>query len=352
MVKIKYYNIRGYIRARISYDGKREEKTFKTQKEASSWAIAREFEIEGKKNKTFEPEQIKIMPIADAIKHHVAMRLEKSGNRGGDKSAFKQFYDFIFERGRDYIHEIRPDDLEAYQSHRKSKVKASSVNREFAALGGFFSKCVKRGYIKQSPMLIIEKLAEEPVKKVTWTDNEIALVFSKLPKHLKNYIFFIYSTGCRPIEATNLQFEKIDLEKRTLTLTSFKGGRRIDRTLPISAQVVEMIEKIRNERRFAKQADFVFINTKNNKVTPITLSKKVRMIRRELGLRDAITPYKLRHTYISELIIDDIGLAKVQALAGHKRVQTTMGYFNMPESELRSVVTSLDEKRREKMRVI
>ncbi|MGZ3770039.1 MAG: tyrosine-type recombinase/integrase [Bdellovibrio sp.] len=356
VAKIYFYDNNDSTRVRIRFNGEKFEKTFKSKKDAEDWASAKKYELEQsfmrKRLGIVDPSISKIdrKKISDAILHHVEMRKKKmeKDDKMTDKVIFKRFYDFIFDQGRDFIDEITCEDMEAYQSELFKSMKASSVNRHFASLGGFFSKCIKRGFIKESPMRSIDPLQIEEVKKVTWTEKEIEQVFSLLPKHLKQYILFIYSTGCRPREATNLTFKEIYFSEGYLKLKSKKGGKLLERSYPIVGDIEQLLTQIKKERHFVKGEDFVFVNTRGNKTKPDILSEKVREIRRKLGLREAITPYKLRHTFITELIAKDIGLPKVQALAGHKRFQTTLGYVDMPEKELKSIVASLDERRRER----
>ncbi|KHD88824.1 MAG: hypothetical protein OM95_06810 [Bdellovibrio sp. ArHS] len=354
VAKVYFYQNNNSIRVRVRMGPEKFEKTFKTKSDAQDWAGIKKFQLEQaymrKSLGVSGVSSVDPKKISDAIKHHVEMRKKKTEgeDKGVDKAIFGRFYDFIFDQGRDYLHEITCEDMEAYQSELLESMKASSVNRHFASLGGFFNRCIKRGFLKESPMRSVEPLQVEEVKKVTWTEDEINMVFPLLPKHLKQYILFIYSTGCRPKEATNLKFKEVYFDEGYLKLKSKKGGKLLERSYPIVGDIEGLLKQIKKERPFSKGDDFVFLNTKGNKIVPDVLSEKVREIRRSLGLREALTPYKLRHTFITALVASDIGLPKVQALAGHRRYQTTLGYVDMPEKELKGIVASLDEKRRER----
>lgn len=356
MVNIKYYDNNGSVIVRVSYQGKVQRKTFKTKAKAQAFAntVAAEYERMNAKEVLGLPFHagpvsgaIEKKKISEAIRHHVSQRGMKTDleNLSTDKSYFKRFYDFMFNIGKDYVHEITLADLEALQvSLVKEGQKGSSVNRFFASIKGFLNRCVDWNYIHESPG---KKLKPLPVKKpemITWTQEEVDAVMNQLPPWAKNYFHFLYSTGCRPKEASNLKYADVDFKNALVKLASAKGGAIRERKVPVSQDLLTLIESTK-KNRIVQGASFVFINTKGNRVHPEVFSNEIKEVRRKLGLNDKLIPYGLRHTMCSTMADSNVGLAKIQAIAGHVRAETTMRYIHLKDDSLRDVINLVERKR-------
>lgn len=56
---------------------------------------------------------------------------------------------------------------------------------------------------------------------------------------------------------------------------------------------------------------------------------------RRLGIRRPhLTPYSLRHSFITRLLEEDVNLFKVQKIVGHRRLSTTAQYTHMTTKDL------------------
>ena len=56
-----------------------------------------------------------------------------------------------------------------------------------------------------------------------------------------------------------------------------------------------------------------------------------------------ITPYILRHTYITSLLLAGVDIKTVQYLAGHERAKITLDIYNRPEEILEKVNAAFGE---------
>lgn len=65
------------------------------------------------------------------------------------------------------------------------------------------------------------------------------------------------------------------------------------------------------------------------------------IMKKDLNLDAAITIHTLRHTFCSNLIQKGVGLPVIQALANHKKIQTTMRYLHLSNKQLEDAVSVL-----------
>lgn len=361
MVKVKYYSNNGSVSVSISYNGKRERITRKTKAELAPIVKARVNELNATAAKAVlglplavesVPGSIQKVKISEAIRHHVEQRSMKTDaeNLSTDRHYFQKFYEFMFHRGKDHVHEITLADLEALQSAIvKEGQKASSVNRMFASIKGFLKRCEDWGYVHVSPGAKLKKLPEQKTETVTWTQGEVDSVLEKLPTWAKHFFIFMYNTGCRPKEASKVKFSDVDFQRKLVKLRTAKGGSIRERKVPVGDELLEMVDGIRRDRKVKSirhNDDPVFLNSHGNPVHPEVFAEQVRIARRKLKLSDKLIPYGLRHTMCSTLADQNVGLPKIQAIAGHVRTETTMRYIHLKEESLRDVIDLVERSRK------
>lgn len=350
MVKVKIYKNKDSFEARVSSkDYGVIRKVFKGRSEAEEFGNFQRNLIEERmaRKKIGLSEKAYIeTPLAEAIQNHVLVYLDTKTNGKStphNKILFDKFYQFFYSKHIRFCHEITLDDLEELQINLRKGLSASSVNRYFASYGGFFSRCLKKRFIASNPMDFIEKLEEASTKRLIWTSEEIKAVDGALKGWHLDFFRFLYLTGCRPIEAANLTVNDICFKSSTVKFTTRKGNRLNERYFPLTKETSSILKK-----NIRPDGGFIFLNELNKQVRPINFSAVLRRTCAKLGMRKGLVPYGLRHLFLTELVEHDVNTMKVQALAGHKRVQTTQNYVNVSDEVKQQVVTDLLEFRKNK----
>ncbi|NJM55365.1 MAG: tyrosine-type recombinase/integrase [Verrucomicrobiae bacterium] len=168
----------------------------------------------------------------------------------------------------------------------------------------------------------------------------------------------IYCAGLRLSECLSLTVHDILGDAQKLMVRGGKGGR--DRMVPIAG---EMLADLRDYWRFHRHPVLLFPNVGRGACTgpdarqklaarmhsacsPMPLSSLQRLLvvaRKELGIPDA-TPHSLRHSFATHLIEAGASVHAVQALLGHRQINTTMVYLHVThrsEQDSRALIEAL-----------
>lgn len=228
----------------------------------------------------------------------------------------------------------------------------NSVVKEIDIVRNVLNYSVVKGYITKNPMDLI-CLKKVPAKKFeVYTPVEIdKLILAARPKWLGDMILLSYRTGMRRGEIYGLQWGDIDFEQKSLhvsrSVTSYEPlnktvkapkTRTSNRIIMLDNNSVDMLLK----RKSIKKSDtWVFPNQYGELMSPWYNVKYFRESckRAEIPIRRF---HDLRHTHITELVVEGVPVPIIQNRAGHSNIQTTMRYVHVMPTMQQVVVDILN----------
>jgi integrase/recombinase XerC len=149
----------------------------------------------------------------------------------------------------------------------------------------------------------------------------------------------LYGGGLRVSEATGLALADLQFDQGFAVVRG-KGGK--ERLAPLGSHAAQAIEAYLPERaalleRLMSGAEALFLNKNGTRLD-------VRSVRRILnrraalgGLRKAVTPHTLRHSFATHLLNRGADLRAVQELLGHENLTTTQIYTHVTTHRLKEV---------------
>ena len=146
----------------------------------------------------------------------------------------------------------------------------------------------------------------------------------------------LYATGLRVSELVGLQLNDVDLEARVLVARG-KGNK--ERLVPVGAPAVEAVKAYlataRERLLKGRRSKDLFVTPRGRRLTRQGFAKLLRRHGRVAGIRRAISPHKLRHSFATHLLEGGADLRAVQAMLGHADVTTTQIYTHVDRSHVK-----------------
>ncbi|MBN8627052.1 MAG: site-specific integrase [Planctomycetes bacterium] len=139
-------------------------------------------------------------------------------------------------------------------------------------------------------------------------------------------LIFLHYTGCRPGEASKLQWEDIDFVRNVIVLKKHKTitmqRQPMPRIIPLHPVVVRLLKvlKARNE------GEHVFLNHRRKPWRKDALCLRLRRARTAAGLPDDAKLYGVRHAFGTRGIVNGCDIKTLSVLMGHTDTKTTEIY--------------------------
>jgi integrase/recombinase XerD len=252
------------------------------------------------------------------------------------------------------LHEVTTKELLAHQGEllaaRKKDGKPYSTGYQqnrVSALKSLFRFLVKRSFLLHDPARAIEMpRAERRLPRTILTPQEATRLLEaasgKSPKTLRDRAILetLYATGLRVSELIALTPYDVSPEERRLTVTLGKGRR--GRSVPLTRAAAKAIEAYlafgRSELLGEKPPSVLFVSNTGVKLQGSTVNAFLQSYAREAKLEKRVTCHTVRHSLATHLLQGGADIRHIQALLGHRSLQTTERYTRVEISDLQKVV--------------
>jgi integrase/recombinase XerC len=248
---------------------------------------------------------------------------------------------------------LKPAEFRAWLADRAHQGLArTSTARAFSSVRSFFRFLDKRDLAHNASIAAIqtpklprsvpkalserdmEELLEQPAAATTGHDNWIEQRDTAI-------LLLLYGAGLRIGEALGLAKATIDslLDRGQDTLDITGKGNKT-RLVPLLPAALEALAAYRDACPFMKARgprDAFFLGARGNPLDPAIVQKRVRDLRRQLGLAESVTPHALRHSFATHLLAAGGDLRTIQELLGHASLSTTQRYTDVDAARLSAV---------------
>ena len=148
----------------------------------------------------------------------------------------------------------------------------------------------------------------------------------------------LYATGLRVSELAGLSLN--DLQLTAGYLVAMGKGQK-ERIVPVGSRATEAVQAWlagpRQTLLRGRTSQALFVSPRGTYFTRVGLWGLVRRYALKAGIRIAISPHKLRHSFATHLVERGADLRAVQAMLGHADLATTQIYTHVNGERLRKV---------------
>ena len=238
----------------------------------------------------------------------------------------------------------RGDIVDFLGSLYRRKLDSRSVARHLVTVRNFFRFALIEGYIDDDPAATIESpkfrhslpefLSLDEVDRLLRQPDTNSI----LGLRDRAMIELLYSCGLRVSELCSLSVSDLEAESGCLRCIG-KGNK--ERLVPVGRQALEVVREYLRASRpkllRGSSSPYLFLNQRAHKIDRITFWKTLANYGRKAGLRKALTPHMLRHSFATHLLDRGADLRSVQMMLGHSDISTTQIYTHVVEERLKQV---------------
>jgi len=221
---------------------------------------------------------------------------------------------------------------------RRQGAALSTVMRKLSAVRCFYRHLVR------GEKLVVDPTAHLPPAKLSRRLPEVLSVEDVLRlldqpdtnTHRglrdKAMIELLYATGLRVSELVNLKRSDLNLD---LALVRCIGKGSKERIVPVGAPAMEAVKTYLGMRKDVAPA--LFLGNKGKPITRVAFWRILQRYARQAGIRVAVSPHTLRHSFATHMLDGGADLRAIQELLGHASIATTQIYTHVSTDRLREV---------------
>lgn len=232
------------------------------------------------------------------------------------------------------IKEIVTEDIRQYltnyqRERHSSRVTIDNIRR---ILSSFFSWLEDEDYILKSPVRRIHKVKTSSNIKETYSDETLELMRDSCSEMRDlAMIDLLASTGMRVGEMVLLNRNDVDFAERECVVFG-KGDK--ERMVYFDARTKLHLQAYLGSRNDNNPALIVSLKAPFNRLSIGGVETRLRELGKQLGVHK-VHPHKFRRTLATMAIDKGMPIEQLQQLLGHKRIDTTLQYAMVKQSNVK-----------------
>lgn len=232
------------------------------------------------------------------------------------------------------------DDIREYLGNYQKINDCSNVTLDTVRriLSSFYRWLEEEDFILKSPMKRIHRIKTPVIIKPALSDEQIEVIRKSAAESRRNIaiVDFLLSSGIRVGELVRLNRSAINLNTRTCVVFG-KGSKQRETYFDVRTKIE--LENYLRTRKDKNRALFVSSRkrTRHGTYSRLTVNSIEKLVR-ELGTRtdiENVHPHRFRRTMATRAIDKGMPIEQVQVLLGHAKIDTTLRYANVQQSNVR-----------------
>ena len=229
------------------------------------------------------------------------------------------------------------EDIRLFQLHLAEQgVSICTRNRTMTGVAFLFRVTLRRSEIADQ----IQYVAEPQKIPLVLSPEEVRRLLDAAPGFKYRLLLSLaYGCGLRASEVVSLKVCDIDSAQMVIRIDQGKG--RKDRYVMLSPDLLDML---RQWWKAARPQGWLFPGRPAiNPLTTRQLNRIFHLAAEAAEIKTGATLHTLRHSFATHLLESKLDIRMIQALLGHKRLDTTAHYTRIATEMISKVVSPFDQ---------
>ncbi|UEX79530.1 site-specific tyrosine recombinase XerD [Sediminicurvatus halobius] len=261
------------------------------------------------------------------------------------RSDLTGFAAWLARRGRAGLLGAHRADVMGYLAERvQAGARRRTSARLLSSLRRFYRYQVREGRLSEDPTARVEPPRPDRPLPHALSEAEVERLLAApdtadpIDYRDRTMLEVLYASGLRVSELVGLRLEQVSTRQGAVRVTG-KGGR--ERLVPLGEAAVEWLDGyLRGVRpMFARgsASAAVFLTRRGTGMTRQAFWYRIRHHAEQAGIRTALSPHTLRHSFATHLLNHGADLRVVQLLLGHSDLSTTQIYTHVARARLQAL---------------
>ena len=195
----------------------------------------------------------------------------------------------------------------------------------------YFNWLQRESLIDRNPVVNLGAIKVPKKKKELYSDVDLEkLKRSCTTKRDLAIVLFLYATCCRIGEVVELNRDSVIIDNQKLVVHG-KGNK--ERKVYFDSITAEALKQYLDER--TDDCEALFINRYKERFQANGIRGMLKTLAKRAGVNH-VHPHKFRRTKATDMARHGMPIQDVQAILGHEKIDTTMQYVQMDDTDIES----------------
>ena len=222
--------------------------------------------------------------------------------------------------------------LRDYMAYEKGRgIKDSTLKGLREIFSSYFNWLQRESLIDRNPIVNIGPIKVPKKKKELYTEVDL----EKLKRNCTNnrdlaIVLFLYATCCRIGEVVELNRDQVIIENQKVVVHG-KGDK--ERKVYFDDVTADAMKQYMEER--TDDCEALFVNRYKKRLSDNGIRSMLKNLAKRAGVNH-VHPHKFRRTKATDMARHGMPIQDVQAILGHEKIDTTMQYVQMNDTDIES----------------
>lgn len=230
------------------------------------------------------------------------------------------------------LEDLTSDIVWKWLNNYSTNKKPRTIDFVLSSLSSFFRFCLEEEYMETQviknrwrpkiPQSLPQYLTEQEYARVK-------LEAEGLSTRDRALVLFLFSSGCRKSEVSNITLHDVDMAKRTAEVIG--KGKKL-RHIHFSEECALVLKEYLQTR--TEKSNYLFVNRYGNRLGRQSIYNITTNLGKKAGLLQSLYPHSCRHTFATVMLARGAELEFIADELGHSDHNTTRVYARIPSEEL------------------